>query len=280
MRLIQSTTLAGTWLEACEHLLGRPAWFDTTVVLHVDEPGRVPRQDRAVAEALDEFLVSHGMYSNHTVAETIFPGYEYVHRGVEGVFKVYPDEIYPRIKDLPEIRRWGTYAHRLVRRTDDEGREYNPLEELIKKMQQKQPVRAAYELGFGFGFDLATYDDDEDRDHRMGGPCLSHLSFKLIENRVHLTALYRSHHYVQRAFGNLLGLARLQGFVAEQVGADNGPLVCHSTMALLDHGVKKNKKTHEEKGWRESEVAPLLERCGSLFREPIAPAATVSAGGA
>ncbi len=267
MKFIQSTTLAQGWLEACEHLLARPSWVDTTVVLHIESPARVRRQDRAVTGALDAFLSAHNTYSNHTVAETIFPGYEYIHRGVDGVFNSYPDELYSRIQELPEIRRWGTYAHRLLRRVGPDGREYNPLEELIKKMKQKQPVRAAYELGFGFGFDLATYSDDDDRDHRMGGPCLSHLSFKLIESRVHLTALYRSHYYVQRAFGNLLGLARLHAFVADQVGVTQGPLVCHSTMALLDFGTKKDKKTQKEKGWRESEVAPLIARCAKLLRD-------------
>jgi hypothetical protein len=270
MKLILVASLAQGWVEACEHLLTKPDWVDTTVVLHIDEPFRVRRPDRAVAEALDAFLAAHNRYSNHTVAETIFPGYEYVRRGVDGVYKGYPDEIYPHIKDLPEISRWGTYAHRLLRRRDEQGNEYNPLEACINKMRQKQPVRASYEVGFGFGFDLATYDDNEDRGHRLGGPCLSHLSFKLIKERVHLTALYRSHHYVQRAFGNLLGLARLQAFVAEQVGVRQGPLVCHSTMALLDHGKKKDKRTQEEKGWRESEVSPLISHCGKLLRDVAA----------
>ncbi len=254
MKLIQSATLAQGWLDACEHLLSMPEWRDTTVVLHIGEPTRVRREDRAVANALDAFLLGHNKYSNHTVAETIFPGYEYVRRGVDGVFSSYPDEIFPRLMDLPEVRRWGTYAHRLLQRTDKNGKKYNPLEVCISKMRQKQPVRAAYEVGLGFGFDLATYDDDEDRSARLGGPCLSHLSFKLIGGKVHLTAMYRSHYYVQRAYGNLLGLARLQSFVAEQVGVTSGPLVCHSTMAVLEHG----------KEWGKREVPPLINSCVGL----------------
>ncbi|WP_437486758.1 hypothetical protein WME75_04430 [Sorangium sp. So ce1014] len=258
MKLIQGTTLAQSWLDACEHLLAQPGWVDTTVVLHIKEPARVRRHDKAVAEALDAFLIAHDQYNSHTVAETIFPGYEYVHRGLDGVYKSYPDEIFPRIKDHPQFRHWGTYAHRLLRRTDCNGREYNPLAELIKKMRQKNPVRASYEVGLGFGFDLATYDDDEDRGSRLGGPCLSHLSFKLIGGKVHLTVMYRSHYYIQRAYGNLLGLARLQAFVAEQVGVATGPLVCHSTMAVLEHGKKW--------GWKKGEVAPLLVTCRGKTR--------------
>ena len=102
-------------------------------------------------------------------------------------------------------------------------------------------------------FDLATYDDNDDRGDRMGGPCLSHLSFKVINDSVHLAAMYRSHYYMHRAYGNLLGLARLQAFVAEQVELSPGPLVCHSTMAVLEHG--------SQWGWKKSEVLPLISRC-------------------
>lgn len=260
MKLIQSTTLAQGWLEACQHLLEKPGWIDTTLVLHVDEPMRVRREDRAVAESLDAFLVAHKHYSNHTVAETIFPGYEYVRRGVEGVYSVYPDEIYPRIKNLREISRWGTYAHRLVRRHHEDGTVYNPLKDCIRKMRDTRPKRAAYELGLGYGFDLATYDDDQDRRARMGGPCLSHLSFKFIDAKIHLTAMYRSHYYVQRAYGNLLGLARLLAFVAEQVGVAPGPLVCHSTMARLEHGKERTR------GWSKTEVPPLITRSAGQMR--------------
>jgi hypothetical protein len=258
MKLIPSNSLAKGWLEACEHLLLADNWVDTTVIICVNEPTRVSREDRAIAEKLDEFLNAHNKFSNHTVAETIFPGYEYIHRGVDGVYTTYPEEIYPRLKEHSDFRRWGTYAHRLLRRVDKNGKTYNPLEACIKKMLQKKPVRAAYELGFGF--DLATHDDDLDRGARLGGPCLSHLSFKLIDSKVHLTAIYRSHYYVQRAYGNLLGLARLQSFVADRVGMTSGPLVCHSTLAQLEH----------DDEWSKSQVRSLVSDCALLAREDSA----------
>ena len=259
MKLIPTATVAEAWVEGCRHLGGLPNWTDTTVVLHIEKPTLVRRQDRAVADALDSFLVKHDRYPNHTVAETIFPAYEYVRGGVDGVYTEYPEKIYPLIEKHPDGRHWGTYAYRLLRRTDADGKVYNPLEQCIKKMLDTNRKRAAYEIGLGFGFDLATYDDDDDRTLRMGGPCLSHLSFKLKENKVHLTVMYRSHHYVQRAYGNLLGLARLQAFVAEQVGVECGPLVCHSTMAVLEHG----KQAH---GWKKTEVASLIAHCENLMR--------------
>ena len=253
MNLITVDTLAQAWLGASRHLVGSAGWTDTTVVLHIARPTLIRPEDQSVADILNEFLVTHGKYSHHTVAETIFPGYEYITHGVDGVYRIYPDDVFPRLKNHEDMRHWGTYAHRLLRRRDGDGSDYNPLEYCVRKMKDKARKRAAYELGLGFGFDLATYDDDDDRGDRMGGPCLSHLSFKVIDNSVHLAAMYRSHYYVHRAYGNLLGLARLQSFVADQIELSPGPLVCHSTMAVLEYG--------RQWGWLKSEVLPLLSRC-------------------
>lgn len=259
MKMIPASTLAEAWLQTCHHLIAAPGWVDTTVVLHIAQPTLVRNHDQAVAAEIDQFLTSRGQFSNHTVAETIFPGYEYVRRGVDGVYRVYPDEIYPRIENHPDMRNWGSYAYRLLRRRDSEGNVYNPLEYCIEKMKDLQPKRAAYEVGLGFGFDLATYDDDDDRRIRMGGPCLSHLSFKFIGGTIHLTAMYRSHYYMHRAYGNLLGLARLQSFVADQVGVPPGPLVCHSTMAVVEHGGPFS--------WSKGDIRELIATCDRHTRE-------------
>ncbi len=63
-----------------------------------------------------------------------------------------------------------------------------------------------------------------------------HLSFKLIDGAVHLTALYRLHDYRYKVPGNLLGLARLQAFVAAEAGAKIGSLCVHSTLAYVERG--------------------------------------------
>ena len=73
------------------------------------------------------------------------------------------------------------------------------------------------------------------RSYQIGGPCLSHVSFKIDRNDVlRLTAFYRSHWYIERALGNLIGLARLQCFVAGAAGAKVGPLTIIAAEAVLD----------------------------------------------
>lgn len=93
---------------------------------------------------------------------------------------------------------------------------------------------SCYELGVAEGeYDVPLYFPVEDGSRRRGGPCLSHLSFKLFSGAVHLTALYRSHDYTYKLPGNLLGLARLQACVARETEQCIGALVVHSTYAYL-----------------------------------------------
>ncbi len=57
--------------------------------------------------------------------------------------------------------------------------------------------------------------------------------------------------YVQRALGHLFGLAQLLAFACQEVRAEAGPLVCHSTYAVLD----------TEGGWTNAQVEELMVRC-------------------
>ena len=71
--------------------------------------------------------------------------------------------------------------------------------------------------------------------HRVSVP-LSHLSFSLNKGVVHLSALYRSHDFISRAYGNYLGLGRVLHFVAHQSGLPAGELTCLSASATAEIG--------------------------------------------
>jgi len=134
----------------------------------------------------------------------------------------------PLIKAANKNRK-DSYVERLVAwRGKDGGERVSQLENVIGRMRSevgnKAPKSSAYEIAiFSPGLD-AGY---------MGFPCLSHLSFKLDaeHDKVHLTALYRNHHFVTHGYGNFLGLGRLIKFVAAQVGYSAGELVSVSTHA-------------------------------------------------
>ena len=65
-------------------------------------------------------------------------------------------------------------------------------------------------------------------------PHLSHLSFKLTDQKLDLTAVYRSHWYGKRALGNLVGLSQLHSFVGKESKYERGTLTCIATHAYLD----------------------------------------------
>ena len=239
-KVFSAETRTEAWLNAAEHLLANGDQLN--LILDVAAPTREGKVGPFARKLLDSLYVEEGQLPLHSVAETIFPGWEYLHRGVGGVYTKYPDE-YKLLKRGSS--GWGTYAQRLVSRTDREGNETNPLGELVTKMRKthhgrKAKYRACYEIGMpGDWLELPLYDDERDGGRLRGAPCLTHLSFKLIEGCVHLTALYRSHDYRYKVPGNLLGLARLQAFVAREVDVEIGTLVVHSTLAYLDAGGSK-----------------------------------------
>jgi hypothetical protein len=147
----------------------------------------------------------------------------------------------------------------MTSRIDNGGNEVRPLEYLIEKLRcqvkVRAPKRAIYEVNLVEPFlDIPIYDGGSDKGYQMGGPCLSHLSFKLKEDRsLILTALYRSHWYTERALGNFFGLALLQDFVAKEAGIKSAEFVCLSTMAVLDNEKIKKK-----------DLMNMLDACVSL----------------
>ena len=67
-------------------------------------------------------------------------------------------------------------------------------------------------------------------------PCMMVDDFKIREERLHLTALFRSHDFAGAYPANLYGLTRLLEYVAERVGAQPGSITTVSCSAhIYDH---------------------------------------------
>jgi hypothetical protein len=92
------------------------------------------------------------------------------------------------------------------------------------------------------------------------GQTLSFLSFKLHPDQgLLLTAMYRNHHYIGRCLGNLIGLGRLQAFVAKEAGLSVGSLTCVSTHAELETG----------DGWGIRDARALIEQASGILNAPV-----------
>jgi hypothetical protein len=266
MKAIEADTCVSAWLQASAFLLEQPEWRAYTLVLEIADPLALPARDRVVHDIVDDFLRRKGGLPINTVVNTIFPAQLYERHGAAGVYQQYP-ALHPKIQCHDDARNWGTYAMRMIERTDHKGRTIHPLRDLVTKLGRQARLvggkRAAYELGTVDLFaDIPIYDPGRDRALLLGGPCLSHVSVKLTpQHAVHLTGFYRSHYYVQRALGNFFGLAHLQHFIAAEAEVEMGPLVIHSSIAQLDT---------LNKHWGAADVRKLIEHCVAARREAAA----------
>ena len=237
-----ANTVGEAWIKGMDHLLSLQPHRDFNVVLDIKTPTEYPTAEKALYSKIDNFLRQYGS-SVETVSDTLFPAKLYKREGVRGIYDKYPNEIYPKIKHNPN-NWWGTYAYRLVRRIDHLGKVINPLERAIDRLKAEgcqigpMQAHAAYEVNLcdSFELDIALADATlKGHSKRYGGPCLSHLSFKLVDHdTVSLIAFYRSHYYVARAFGNLVGLSQLLAFAAKESGLNAGSITCISSYGQDD----------------------------------------------
>lgn len=234
-----------TWLAAARHLQANGG-TGRNLLLEIPQPGAMLRSELEILRRVDAQIVARGKgLSIETVAGTIFPQGLYTRLGRPAFYEEY-QRIMERAK---KPGTWGVYFDRMTNRQAPSGEVVNPLEEVIEKLKSAVKRTSIYQSTYELspsdpaqdiaqdddGAELATYDPLRDRKRLYGGPCLSHVSFKITDEHIlDLTAIYRSHHYCERALGNLVGLGRLQKFVAQQTGLELGTLTCVSTHAELD----------------------------------------------
>lgn len=199
--------------------------------------------DREVAE-LSAAGRSGFNKSVHTVANTIFP------------ISLYragrPDAFYDAVRKSQSrragsITSWGpkggTYVGRLVEYPTYGKGDLNQIKRIVEYLDSDTTYRDRYEFSltceapdqdptkptlftsastFVPGYDTST----------RGGQCLSHISLNVTDDRLSMTALYRHQTYVARAYGNFLGLARLQHFLVQEA---KKPLRVGELMVVASH---------------------------------------------
>jgi thymidylate synthase len=247
-------TCARAWVAAASALMstGDEGY---NVVIDVEDPWNHDDQDNAVITLLDKFLKAHGENPIITVANTIFPQSLYLAHGVPAFYDVYLRDF----DRLTDTKRWGRYFERMVRpRVGKDGNPYRPLERIIDKLKNQKHARTPFKAAY----EITLYDPDLDHKRYRDGPCLSFLSFKRHPERgLMLTAIYRNHSYITRCLGNLIGLGRLQAFVAKEAGMKLGSLTCISTHAELDTG----------DGWGIRDGRDLVQQAAEMLRISTQP---------
>lgn len=202
---------------------------------------------------VDAYLGEHSKngFLVRTVANTIFPQSIYEDHGAPDFYDVYIKKVFPKLKR--SSNDWGRYFERMIAYPGPDG-PVNLLDKLVRKMKRNvegdSPFRNIYEL--------PIYNPVFDAEGPpRGGQCLSYLSFKLDKDRrLLLSAIYRNHYYTEKLLGNILGLARLMRFVADEAGVEVGPMSILSTHAVVDTG-----------GAKQAQLKSLHARCAAILVE-------------
>ncbi len=72
-----------------------------------------------------------------------------------------------------------------------------------------------------------------DRPFNPSMPCLVAIDLKFRNGKLNLFAMFRSHDFGRKAYGNYIGLGRLLGTLCDQTGYEMGEIVCYSISAHI-----------------------------------------------
>jgi hypothetical protein len=212
------------WLGACAALLGLPQRQANHLLIRMAEP--LP-EDAAIRADADAFLAELRYQPVDEVRNTIFPAE--VAADVPDPDALAADyvEHYDFIKRLGSPH--GTYFGRMCAFPRSDGTVANQLAATAAKLRRAHAGsrwKATYEIN--------VYSELKDGAKQRGFPCMSHLSFQLDGDRLDCMASYRSHDVILKGYGNYLGLAELQRYLAAATGFAPGELAVLAGHAVLD----------------------------------------------
>lgn len=272
---VQGENVSTAWVEALDRLLAGDGEAVNLTVVIANPTAEVP-EIRAVVDSFVEErrrTRKRSVEAVSSVANTLFPESLYIERlGVDAEAHLY--EMERRGRGVSHRRNhYGTYFERMVAWPDGKRAQrreavetFNQLDQAVDRLR-KLRERGTQRRGNQFEIGLASAADGAiampivvpGRDTQtMGFPCLSHISLSLQKGVVHMTALYRNHDFIKRAYGNYVGLGRVLRFVGRQSGWPIGELSCVSASATALGGGA---------GFARGAVTELLDACRQAQKE-------------
>lgn len=213
-RCIERRSVSEAWAAALDTVLDGDDQHVNHLLIRASEPLPEIPEIRAAADSL---LGDLKLQSVETVRNTIFP--------YETAIDV-PDpkelteeylEMYPALKSLGSPR--GTYFGRMIAYPRADGSFGNQLVATVDKLTAANKGKRWKSI-----YEINIYNEQRDTRQTRSFPCMSHLAFHIDGDRVDCLATYRSHDLVDKAYGNYLGLAQLQDYVARRAGFVPGEL--------------------------------------------------------
>ena len=124
----------------------------------------------------------------------------------------------------------GTYFGRVVAYPRGEKKAPgDQLSELVRKLRVELKGGAAK----GSRYEVNIYNELEDTG-ATSFPCMAHLSFHCYGGQLHAQVIYRNEYLIARGYGNFLGIAQLQAYIAHATKLSVGELIVTMGHVKLD----------------------------------------------
>lgn len=212
------------WRKVCDEL-SKTNWELWDVVVEIGNPLFI---NMDYDKLITEFAKEHSLIKPRDVAYTIFPyGFYYLNRNPEKFYKNYWRFFKHTRKS--EHSGWGTYFERMIRYPWGE-QEVDQLGKIIKSIKGSERIlRAAYTM-------IIPKPGPENTKLR-GAPCLNYIAVRTEPSStgriINLLAVYRNHDFLERAYGNYLGLCKLLEYIVSETGSNIGKVTCMSSHAFV-----------------------------------------------
>ncbi len=231
-------TLVSAWVEAAREL--RVKGDQHGLMLHIENPVGFSSGEQDVVCQVDSFLRDQDKCSVSTVSNTIFPADLDRGDGIDALTERYLPVFERRMHRQGE---WGRYFHRMIAWPSGAGNKSAGINQLAENIRMLRAMRMGEAKFFSNVAEIALFDPARDLRKKMNRQCLSFIDLKPEREgdvwRLHMMAVYRNHFYIQRTLGNLIGLGRLQEFIAREAGYETGTLTIQSTHACLDPDLRR-----------------------------------------
>jgi thymidylate synthase len=238
-RSILAPDLSSGWLGAVAFLVDQPDKKAVHLLVRILNPSA---EDLAIREAVQALIntrnkgrkASQRMPDIETTRNTIFPASWAARHPEPADLAAYYRERYTKdgLRGFPENDD-GTYFGRIVSypRSDADIVEESSdqLGETVRKLRVELDTGQAKSSRY----EINIYSERLDRG-AMSFPCLAHVSVHLHEHKLHMQAIYRNEYLLARGYGNFLGLAELQKYIATAVDLSVGELLMTIGHAELD----------------------------------------------
>lgn len=235
-----SNNLSVAWANVFRQLTAPGTVELSPVVVKIEGMlDEIPVESPEIRAQLDKQLMSLGLQSCHTVANTIFPDSLWNEQSNNELLFSRFEKIWPQLRKCP-ANNLGHYFRRLTHYEPDGAKGWvNQLEHIIETYRKGIHRRSA----------LQAITFDPTRDHkqtpRLKFPCLHQVGLLPDGDDLTITGYYAMQYYVERAYGNFLGLCRLGRFMAHEMGLNFKRMICVASVAKLGTSKKSVRSLAE-----------------------------------